>query len=91
MGGYGLSELGFNIPVFPQGAFYLYVDVSHTGLDSTEFCWRLLNEHYVAVTPGEDFGQHHSNKFVRFAYTTDEASIRLGLQRIAAALIAFKS
>ena len=82
----GLRELGFKIPVFPQGAFYLYVDVSHTGLDSTEFCWRLLNEHHVAVTPGEDFGQHQSSQFVRFAYTTDETSIRLGLQRIAEAL-----
>ncbi len=82
----GLRDLGFTIPVMPDGAFYLYVDISHTGMDSTDFCWKLLNEYQVAITPGEDFGNHLQERFVRFAYTTDEDSIRLGLERIADAL-----
>jgi aspartate/methionine/tyrosine aminotransferase len=82
----GLRELGFVIPVFPDGAFYLYVDVSHTGMNSHEFCWRLLEEFQVAATPGEDFGQNMPERFVRFAYTTDEESIRIGLERIGQAL-----
>jgi len=82
----GLRELGFSIPVPPEGAFYLYVDVSHTGMNAREFCWRLLDEYQVASTPGEDFGQHLHERFVRFAYTTDEDSIQLGLQRIGQAL-----
>jgi len=82
----GLQKLGFVVPVFPDGAFYLYVDVSHTGMDSHEFCWRLIEEYQVATTPGEDFGEHLKERYVRFAYTTDEASIRLGLERIDAAL-----
>jgi aspartate/methionine/tyrosine aminotransferase len=85
----GLQALGFNIPVTPQGAFYLYVDISHTGLTARDFCWRLLDEYQVAVTPGEDFGQHLHERFVRFAYTTDEESIHLGLERIAKALQAW--
>ena len=85
----GLTELGFRIPVAPQGAFYLYVDVSHTGMNARDFCWRLLDEYQVAATPGEDFGQHLHERFVRFAYTTDEDSIRLGLQRLAQALNAW--
>ena len=85
----GLLDLGFSIPVAPEGAFYLYVDVSHTGMNARDFCWRLLDEYQVAVTPGEDFGQHLHERFVRFAYTTDEDSIRLGLQRIAEALQAW--
>ncbi len=85
----GLTELGFNIPVTPEGAFYLYVDVSHTGMHASEFCWRLLDEYQVAVTPGEDFGQYLHDRFVRFAYTTDEDSIRLGLERLAQALDAW--
>ena len=85
----GLRELGFGIPVMPDGAFYLYVDVSHTGLNSTEFCWRLLDEYHVAVTPGEDFGHHQADRFVRFAYTTGEEAIDLGLERIARALQAW--
>jgi aspartate/methionine/tyrosine aminotransferase len=82
----GLRKLGFRIPVVPGGAFYLYVDVSHCGLNSYDFCWRLIDEQHVATTPGIDFGEHLADRYVRFAYTTDEASIALGLDRIAAAL-----
>ncbi len=82
----GLQQLGFKIPVQPQGAFYLYVDVSNTGLPAIEFCHRLLEEFQVAVTPGEDFGANSDQAFVRFAFTTDEASIALGLQRLQSAL-----
>ena len=85
----GLLALGFRIPVRPQGAFYLYVDVSHTGLTSGEFCERLLNEYFVAVTPGEDFGASGSDLYVRFAYTTSMTSIDMALDRLADALQAW--
>ena len=87
----GLEQLGFHIPVKPSGAFYAYVDVSHTGMDSAEFCWRLLEEQQVAVTPGRDFGSYQSDRFVRFAFTTDEASIDLGLERLGRALQVWRS
>ena len=82
----GLHDLGFVVPVMPDGAFYLYVDVSHTGLTSGEFCLRLLDDYHVAVTPGEDFGQHHHDRYVRFAYTTSAEDIAIGLERIRNAL-----
>jgi aspartate/methionine/tyrosine aminotransferase len=82
----GLRALGLRIPVDPLGAFYLYVDVSSTGMDSETFCWRLIDEYQVAVTPGIDFGEHLAERHVRFAYTTSEASIELGLERIGQAL-----
>ena len=85
----GLEALGFKIPVAPDGAFYLYVDISHTGMNSTDFCWRLIDEYQVAVTPGADFGTHQAGSHVRFAYTTDEQSIALGLERIGQALRAW--
>ena len=85
----GLQKLGFRIPVAPDGAFYLYVDISHTGMSSTEFCWRLIDEFQVAVTPGADFGGHHADHYVRFAYTTNIEAIGLGLERIEDALIAW--
>jgi aspartate/methionine/tyrosine aminotransferase len=43
----------------------------------------------VAVTPGADFGTHQAGSHVRFAYTTDEQSIALGLERIGQALQAW--
>jgi aspartate/methionine/tyrosine aminotransferase len=82
----GLRRLGFTVPVLPGGAFYLYVDISHSGLNSHDFCWRLIDEYQVATTPGLDFGDHMADRYVRFAYTTDEASIALGVDRIETAL-----
>ena len=82
----GLRELGFRIPVVPDGAFYLYVDISHTGMTSNDFCWRLMNEFQVAVTPGSDFGSNQADRYARFAYTREAEAIELGLTRIASAL-----
>ena len=82
----GLIALGFNVPVMPDGAFYLYVDISHTNMDSADFCWRLIEEYQVAVTPGYDFGDSNAGDYVRFAYTTSDESILLGLKRIGQAL-----
>tara|TARA_B100000315_G_scaffold243271_1_gene266484 strand:+ start:2155 stop:3294 length:1140 start_codon:yes stop_codon:yes gene_type:complete len=82
----GLRELGFRVPVEPAGAFYIYADISGLGVpesgNSYAFCRRLIDEYQVAVTPGNDFGDVQARRFVRFAYTTDEASIREGLVRI---------
>ena len=85
----GLEGLGFEVPAKPAGAFYLYVDVSRTGMNSHDFCWRLIDEFQVAVTPGIDFGANSAGSFVRFAYTTDDESIELGIERIGRALAAW--
>lgn len=77
-----LRELGFGIEVEPQGAFYLYADISAFGGDSYEFCRYFLEEQHVAITPGIDFGRHRAAQHVRFAYTQpvdrlEEAVIRI--------------
>jgi aspartate/methionine/tyrosine aminotransferase len=82
----GLMDLGFVIPVLPEAAFYLYVDISHTKMDSNDFCWKLMEDYKVAVTPGYDFAEVNAEKYVRFAFTTGEDSIILGLERIKQAL-----
>ena len=82
----GLLALGLRVPVVPDGAFYLYVDISALGMDAEDFCWRLLEEHQVAVTPGTDFGQHDAQRYVRFACTTSQARIAEALRRLGNAL-----
>ncbi len=82
----GLEALGFHVPLRPAGALYVYADVSVSGLDSAEFCWRLLEEYGVAATPGADFGDCAAAQFVRFAFTTSEDRIDEALQRLAAAM-----
>ncbi|HHH12873.1 MAG TPA: pyridoxal phosphate-dependent aminotransferase [Thiolapillus brandeum] len=81
-----LTGLGFRIEGRPEGAFYLYADVSAFTGDSFDFCRRLLEEAGVAVTPGRDFGSYRAERFVRFAYTTDLERLELGVERIAAFL-----
>jgi len=78
-----LRDLGFKIPVTPTGAFYLYADCSAFSADSFAFAKDLLEEAYVAVTPGMDFGIHAPEKHIRFAYTTDIARLGEAVERIA--------
>jgi aspartate/methionine/tyrosine aminotransferase len=82
----GLEALGFRVPLRPDGAFYLYVDIGWTGMDAVSFCRRLLEEYHLATTPGIDFGSHNADRYVRFAFTTAESGIELALERLADAL-----
>lgn len=86
-----LRELGFKIEVEPQGAFYLYADISAFGGDSFEFCRYFLEEQHVAFTPGVDFGRHRASEHVRFAYTQPVAVLQQAVERIAAGLESWKA
>ena len=63
-----LTAMGLSRIAPADGAFYLYVDVSDTGADSTEFCARLLAEEGVAITPGHDFDPVNGGSWVRISY-----------------------
>jgi aspartate/methionine/tyrosine aminotransferase len=78
-----LRALGFEIPVTPEGAFYLYADSSLLADDSDDFAQRLLEEVGVAITPGRDFGLHVPKRHVRFSYATTRAQLEEGVSRIA--------
>lgn len=79
----GLKQLGFKLDVLPQGAFYLYVDSSDITDDSYQFCWQLLEQDAILITPGIDFGRNNARHYLRFSYTTDIERIRLALRRLA--------
>jgi aspartate/methionine/tyrosine aminotransferase len=81
-----LRNLGFEIPLTPQGAFYLYANCEGHSRDSFEFAARLLDEAGVAVTPGRDFGRHRARSHLRFAYTTSMARLECGVARLAGLL-----
>src|SRR5438094_813691 len=78
-----LRELGFGIPVTPDGGFFVYADCSRFCADSERFCRDVLEGAGVAVTPGIDFGRHRANAHVRFAYTIGQAKIEEGIARLA--------
>lgn len=77
-----LRNLGFDIPVTPQGAFYLYANCKKFTSDSFTFSRQLLEEAGVAVTPGLDFGSNRPEQHLRFAYTTSLERLEEGVKRI---------
>jgi aspartate aminotransferase len=64
----------------PDGAFYLFPNISQTGLTSVEFCQKLLQQARVAVIPGLAFGMDSN---IRLSYATDEGTIVTGCDRLA--------
>ena len=81
-----LRELGFGIAVEPEGAFYLYADISAFGGDAFAFCRHFLETEHVAFTPGLDFGRFQAGHHVRFAYTQNLDRLQEAVERIARGL-----
>jgi aspartate/methionine/tyrosine aminotransferase len=78
-----LRGLGFDIPVMPQGAFYIYAGCGKLTKDSFGFARDLLEHGGVAITPGIDFGANAPERHVRFAYTNSIERLQEGVSRIA--------
>lgn len=78
-----LRDIGFTIATEPQGAFYIYADVSGLAEDSEALARRMIEEAGVAATPGLDFGHHLPRRHLRIAYTTREARLLEAAERIA--------
>lgn len=73
---------GMGIPyVYPEGAFYIFMDISEFKLDSEAFCVKALNEYKLAMVPGVFFGSH-CDQYVRLSYATSEAQLYEGLDRL---------
>ena len=77
-----LTRIGFKEIFKPQGAFYLYLNVSHLTNNSTLFCMRMLNEIGVAVAPGIDFDPFEGKKFIRIAFSRPLRDIKAAIKRI---------
>ena len=76
------AELGLHVPVKPDGAFYIYADVSQHSNNSNAFSQRLLHEAGVAAVPGLDFGPAYANKMLRFSYATSLDRLEEAIERM---------
>ena len=72
----GIKRLDFCLP---QGAFYMFCNISKIGLDSMTFAKRLLDEEYVSLIPGSAFG---SDDYVRISFATSMNELQKGMDRI---------
>ena len=78
----GLEEAGFTKTSPPDGAFYIYADISEFSNDSLEFTQLVLKEAKVAITPGLDFDPARGNSTIRFSYARSTKDIIEGLERL---------
>jgi aspartate/methionine/tyrosine aminotransferase len=78
----GLPKAGFTRIAPPDGAFYVYADVSDLTDDSRAFAAEILDKAGVAVTPGLDFDPQRGHTTLRFSYARSTADIQDGLERL---------
>jgi len=74
-----LSEIKKMSFTLPQGAFYMFCDISKIGLNSMDFARRLLDEEYVSVIPGASFGM---DDHIRISFATNIDELKKGMDRI---------
>lgn len=78
-----LEKLGFSIPVKPDGAFYIYADISELGTDGVSLAYRLLREAGVSTLPGVEFGSApQSSHSMRLSYCTSMDELQEAVYRI---------
>jgi aspartate/methionine/tyrosine aminotransferase len=77
-----LRELGFGVPLMPDGAFYVYADISKFSNNSSQFAHDLLHQAQVAVTPGLDFGIAAPQSHVRFSYASSMDNLQVAVDRM---------
>jgi aminotransferase len=66
--------------VKPEGAFYLFPDISEFKMDSLSFCYKALQDYHVAIVPGVFFeGEDH----IRISYAVNEEDLYEGMHRLA--------
>lgn len=76
----GLNRIGLPCPM-PEGAFYVFPSIRHTGMTSEQFCEKLLEQEKVAVVPGSAFGASGEG-YVRISYAYSIEEIKAALERI---------
>ena len=77
-----LKQLGLDVPVEPDGAFYAWFDCSRYSADSWSFCFDLMQSAHVALTPGRDFGPAQASRFVRLSFANSMAELEAAMARL---------
>jgi aspartate/methionine/tyrosine aminotransferase len=81
-----LRSLGFEVPVVPDGAFYVYADTRHVSHpaagDSNALTRSMLHDAGVVLVPGTDFGFHAPQDYIRLSYATAYSQLEEAVQRL---------
>ncbi|MEM9964352.1 MAG: aminotransferase class I/II-fold pyridoxal phosphate-dependent enzyme [Asticcacaulis sp.] len=77
-----LPRLGLKQIAPPDGAFYVYADISHLSHDSLSFCKQLLQDTGVCTAPGIDFDPVDGTHFIRFSFAVSTSQIEAAIERM---------
>ncbi len=81
-----LESLGLHVPVRPDGAFYVYADcrqVNHPAAgDADKLTQAMLHDAGVVMVPGQDFGPHTAQDYIRISYATSRQNIEEAMARL---------
>lgn len=77
-----LPKLGLTKIAPPDGAFYIYADISDFTDDSRAFCFKLLEETGVAAAPGVDFDPVDGHRFMRFSFAVSTPEVEEAIKRL---------
>ena len=86
-----LQRIGFEVPVAPDGAFYVWADCSrflaaqNAGAgpaDAWDFCFEMMRRAHVALTPGRDFGPSMADRFVRLSFANALPELQAAVARL---------
>jgi aspartate/methionine/tyrosine aminotransferase len=77
-----LKQLGFKVPVTPDGAFYVYADCSTLADDADKLTIDMLNHAGVVLVPGLDFGPYTARQYIRLSYATSLENLREAVVRL---------
>jgi aspartate/methionine/tyrosine aminotransferase len=77
-----LPRLGLERIAPPDGAFYIYADISRFTDDSLAFCMQLLKDTGVATAPGVDFDPDNGHRYMRFSFAVSTPEVEDALARI---------
>jgi aspartate/methionine/tyrosine aminotransferase len=78
----GLNRLGLTVPVMPDGAFYAWADCSAFAPDSWDYAFELMHRAHLAITPGRDFGQAETKRYLRLSYATALTQLEEAVARL---------
>ena len=79
-----LQAIGFQVPALPQGAFYVYCDLSAHTTDSARFCEQVCDELGVLMAPGRDFTAQAPERMVRVSFPKPIPVLSEGARRLEA-------
>lgn len=76
-----LNKFESFIPNKPQATFYMFINISRTGLKSEEFAYKLLDDCHIAVVPGVTYGDMYDD-YIRVAFTKDICVLKKAVERL---------